>query len=225
MKIKHTFLMVFLFTISMSIAQTITTETLLKEMVDRDKIARYPSQDFRLKQHSSYDRKSVSPEEAKGWFANSDFNNQSSSKNFIRVEMNAQGEKEWVMMDHQGAGALVRVWMPNKGLSETTLRFYFDGEEKPSIETNLYTFFNGEGEVPYPFAHKSLLSIVSFFPMAYAKSCKITASKKPYFFQYTFREYTKGTAIKTFELADLKKQACQRNRRGVAPPSKCNQRR
>ena len=48
-----------------------------------------------------------------------------------------------------------------------------------------------------------MLSAVSFFPIAYAKGCKITVSKKPFFFQYTFREYTEGTEIKTFELADL----------------------
>ena len=32
-------------------------------------------------------------------------------KNFIRTEENS-GQKEWVLMDHRGAGAIVRTWMP-----------------------------------------------------------------------------------------------------------------
>jgi len=208
MKIKHIFLMVFLFAISASIAQTISTASLLKEMIDRDKIAHYPTNDFRLKQHSSYNRASKTPKDKTGWFANSDFTapntKEGPNNRFIRTELNEKGEKEWVLMEHLAPGALVRVWMPVKEIEDITVRFYLDGEKTPRIETNLYNFFNGDGEIPYPFAHKSLMSSVSFFPIPYAKSCKITVSKKPFFFQYTFREYTDKADIKTFELSDIK---------------------
>jgi hypothetical protein len=35
-------------------------------MIDRDLVARYPEKDFRLKQHSSYNRDSKTPDEPKG---------------------------------------------------------------------------------------------------------------------------------------------------------------
>ena len=206
---KHITRIILVLFIGTTYAQTVTTESLLRDMIDRDKIANYPTNDFRLKQHSSYNRLSKTPEDTRGWFANSDFTSQGAKEGvndrFIRTELNAKGEKEWVLMEHLAPGALVRVWMPLNFVDKSTVRFYFDGEKTPRIETNLYNLFNGEGEIPYPFAHKSLMSAVSFFPIPYAKSCKITVSEKPFFFQYTFREYTDKANIKTFELADFEK--------------------
>ena len=66
----------------------ITIESLLNEMVNRDSLARFPETNFRLKQHSSYNRASVSPDDEAGWFANGDFNKGTKAKNFIRIEEN-----------------------------------------------------------------------------------------------------------------------------------------
>lgn len=57
----------------------ITLASLLKEMTDFDAVAKFPSPSYVLKQASSYDRRSVSPDKP-GWFANGDFNQ------FIRQE-------------------------------------------------------------------------------------------------------------------------------------------
>ena len=63
--------------VSCNDAETIITiESLLNEMVDRDAVARFPQSDYRLKQQSSYNRASVTPEDAEGWFINKDFNYQ-----------------------------------------------------------------------------------------------------------------------------------------------------
>ncbi|MFT3704462.1 MAG: hypothetical protein QM802_18985 [Agriterribacter sp.] len=59
--------------------EVITLKSLLKEMTDFDAVAKYPSPAYNLKQASSYDRKSISPD-MPGWFANADFNQ------FIREE-------------------------------------------------------------------------------------------------------------------------------------------
>ncbi len=80
----------------------ITITSLLQEMVNRDTVARFPQPDFRLKQDSSYNRASVTPDDAKGWFANKDYNSKDSDTNFIRVEEN-DGRKEWVLMEDKGA--------------------------------------------------------------------------------------------------------------------------
>ena len=53
-------------------AEPVSIESLLREMVDREQVARYPEQDFRLKQASSYNRASKTPEDPKGWFNNFD---------------------------------------------------------------------------------------------------------------------------------------------------------
>jgi hypothetical protein len=44
---------------------------------------------------------------------------------------------------------------------------------------------------------------VNFFPIPYAKSCKVTTDQIPFFFQFTFREYDEGTPVKTFTMDDF----------------------
>ena len=182
-------------------APTVSIESLLGEMVDRDSIARYPQQNFRLKQASSYNRASKTPDDPKGWFNNIDRNEQ-----VVRID-EKDGKQEWVLMDHTGPGAIVRSWMPwhtqLKSGSDITLRIYLDGEETPALEGNLLGMFDGSGFVPFPFAHTSLRSAVSFFPITYGKSCKITTDAMPFFYQFTYRAYDEGTAIKTFRMEDF----------------------
>ena len=71
------------------VAREVSIESLLSEMVDRDSVARFPADNFRLKQASSYNRASKSPDDAKGWFNNKDHSGQ-----VIRVE--GEGDEERV---------------------------------------------------------------------------------------------------------------------------------
>jgi len=191
-------------------AGEVTVTSLLEEMVNRDQVARFPGNDFRLKQDSSYNRVSVKPEPPKneptGWFANSDFNTKPESGKFIRIETN-QGREEFVLMEDEGPGALVRSWMPwrsqNSGKTNAILRVYLDGEEDPVIEGNQFGLFQGKGLVPFPLAHESLRSAVSFFPIPYAKGCKVTVSECPFFFQFTYREYDDEVKVKSFTMEDF----------------------
>ena len=181
--------------------ESVSIQSLLQEMTDHDNVARFPEFNFRLKQASSYNRASKTPDDPKGWFNNMDRKGQA-----VRVD-EKDGEKEWVLMDHKGPGAIVRIWMPwhnqLKSGSESTLRFYLDGQEQPTIEGNLLGMFDGTGFVPPPFAHSSLRSAVSFFPIPYQKSCKITTDKEPFFYQFTYRAYDEGASIKTFTMDDF----------------------
>ncbi len=184
--------------------QPISVESLLTEMVNRDAVAEFPRHDFRLRQQSSYNRASQTPQEPEGWFANRDFNSDENSRNFVRVEEN-NGQKEWVLMEHEGAGAIVRSWMPYGGANDrdNQIRIYLDDSIEPVIEGHMLRTFDGRGLIPYPLAHQSLRSAVSFFPIPYAKRCKITTTKMPFFFQFTYREYDDDTAVETFKMEDF----------------------
>ena len=198
-------------------ADPVSIESLLHEMTDRDSVARFPETEFQLKQHSSYSRESKTPDDPEGWFMNHDFNNSPRDKNFIRIEEN-QGQKEWVLMDHQRPGTLARTWMPWRSqqgsTSDTRIRIYLDGAAEPALEGNMLGIFDGTGLIPYPLAHSSLRSAVSYFPIPYAKRCKVTTTKQPFFFQFTFREYPEGTPVKTFTMTDFVAAKASRKRLG-----------
>jgi hypothetical protein len=176
---------------------TVTMETLLNEMADRTEVARFPDESFRLINFSSYDRDSTSPDED-GWFDNTDRYGV-----YIRTEVN-EGRTEYVLLDHQAPGALVRSWMPwekpGYPASTSIMRVYIDGSSTPVIEGNPLELFDGTGFVPYPFAHPSLKSAVSFFPISYGKSCKITLDESPFFYIFTCREYTTNTVVESFTM-------------------------
>ena len=116
----------FLLLLSSACSSEITYESLLDEMTDRANISYYPSQPFTHKQFSSYNPESVSPGD-KGWFANFDMSH------FIRVEIN-QGRREFVLMDTEGPGAVVRWWMTFYKAQNGILRIYIDNDTVPLIE-------------------------------------------------------------------------------------------
>lgn len=193
-------------------AQEVSIESLLAEMVDRDAVSRFPQNNFRLKQHSSYNRASKTPADTVGWFTNHDFNRKEEDHNFIRIE-EYNGQKEWVLMEHDGPGAIVRTWMPflsaKKPGTTNVIKIYLDGSTEPVLKGNMLGLFDGTGLIPFPLAHQSLRSAVSFFPIPYQKSCKVTVTERPFFFQFTFREYDEGTEIKTFTMEDFEAAKAQ----------------
>ena len=70
-------------------AREVSFASLVQAMTNREALARFPLPRFRLRDQSSRDRLSSSPDDPKTWFANRD------AGNFIRVEEHA-GRKEWV---------------------------------------------------------------------------------------------------------------------------------
>ncbi|WP_282123106.1 glycoside hydrolase family 172 protein [Algibacter mikhailovii] len=212
MKFKSSFLcvLVIVFTTFTSAQneKKVSVESLLKDMVDRDAIARFPKTNFRLKQESSYNRASKTPEDTEGWFVNHDYNSKETDQNFIRIE-EINGKKEWVLMDHVGPGAIVRTWMPflkpDKPDTDIEIKIYLDGNNEPVFEGNMLGLLDGTSEIPYPLAHQSLRSAVSFFPIPYAKSCKITTNAMPFFYQFTYRVYDDYTHVKTLTKAGFNK--------------------
>ncbi len=189
--------------------ETIDLTSLLHEMVDRDQITRFPENGYKCLQASSYNRESVSPDKP-GWFADSD------GIGYIRIEEN-NGQKEWVIMEDNGPGVITKIWAVcfYYGLNDTTganIKFYLDGNPEPVINTNFFALVKGQDFVKAPFADESTRAGNLYFPIPYAKSCKITMDKKSFYNIINYRKYPKGTAVKTFtmeefeEIADVRKK-------------------
>lgn len=115
-----------------------------------------PKQYYTVKQFSSYDRKSISPNakdgkhvEKKGrdwskdWFANRDFTN------VIRIE-EKNGKNEFVLFDHKGLGAVVRFWQTGKNAGN--IKFYLNGNENPAIDMNGPDLIGSNGLIGKPFS-------------------------------------------------------------------------
>ncbi len=195
----------------------ISVESLLKEMTDRTAITNFPKNEYSLKQFSSYDRKSVSPDD-NGWWANADYTQ------FIREESNF-GRREFVLFDADGPGAIVRYWMTfaGEGASSGTLRIYIDNAENPVIEGNVLDILSGEKLAPEPLA-----TSVSpetdyqqrghnlYFPIPYAKHCKVTYEceavkfenkrwRPSIYYNINYRTYKNGVEVESFSMEALKK--------------------
>jgi len=168
-------------------AAEVTTESLLSEMIDLGGLAEFPDPPFTCKQFSSYDRGAVSPEE--NWFANGD------AGHYLRTEEN-DGRTEYVMMDAEGPGAVVRIWSANP---QGTLRIYIDGGEEPALEAPMQNLLGGWVKgIPKPIAGERSRGWNCYFPFPYAKHCKVTSDQGGFYYHVNYRTYEKGTEVKSF---------------------------
>lgn len=175
--------------------QPVTTRSLLREMTDLRRMAEFPSPAFTTHQASSYDRRSRSAGN-EAWFANDDWGQ------FIRVE-DRSGRKEQVMMDAQGPGAVVRIWSANPS---GTLRIYLDGSDSPTIEAKMEDLLDGKiAGMPEPLAGVRARGHNLYFPIPYARSCKITCDEGRPYYVVNYRTYAPGTPVQTFSNANLRR--------------------
>jgi hypothetical protein len=171
---------------------TITTELLLGEMTDLAGLAEFPSPAYLCRQFSSYDRASKSPDE--DWFANND------RGQHLRVEDHA-GRKEFVMMDAAGPGAIVRIWSANPS---GMVRVYLDGGEQPVLEASATELLGGDYPgLPKPLAGTRARGWNLYFPIPYARHCKVTVDRGDLYYHVNYRTYEPGTHVETFQLDQL----------------------
>lgn len=191
--------------------QPVTLESLLKEMADRENLARYPDPWYTTRQFSSYDRDAVEPGDP-SWFANWD------RSMFIREEEN-DGRKEYVMYETDGPGAVVRFWMTfaGPGAGEGILRFYFDHETEPTIRGDALEIISGGKLVGAPLS-SSVSPLTDYkmrghnlyLPLPYASHLKITYESEnikdagattggeAVYYNINYRTYEGGTQVTTF---------------------------
>lgn len=205
MKLRVPFIIVFIFLSARGASgqAKVTVASLLKELISYDAAAQWPAFPYTAKQASSYDRRSVSPDSA-GWYANAD------QGQYIRKEQKG-GHEEWVMMDADGPGAIVRFWLTTFKRNGT-IRIYFDHQNIASIEIPAYDLM----KIGLPLGRGLLLPHSSYqplekggstlyLPLPYAKHCKVTLEdqdiepKQPRYYQINYRSYQPSTVVQTFD--------------------------
>ena len=203
----------------------VTIASLLDEMVDEDELAKLPQYAYKTLQASSYSRKSVS-ENKEGWFDNAD------ASQFIREEVN-EGRKEYVLMEVEGPGVIVRFWSTwhAQKFSMGTLRIYFDNASSPQIEGRIDEIISSNKYVGATLSQK----VASFqenggwfeghnlyFPLPYAKHCKVTYEKAEesvddvLYYQINYRRYAPEVSVETYQKGDWESGKFQRNIKAVS---------
>jgi len=215
--------------------ETITLGSLLDEMTNREGLTYFPQPDYSVKQFSSYDRLSKSPD-SEGWYANRDYTH------FIREEDN-NGRREFVLFDAEGPGAVVRYWMTfaGAGASEGILRIYIDNQEDPVVEDNVLKVLSGGllageplGTSVSPLSDYQRRGHNLYLPIPYDKHCKITYEcdsiviteerRRPsVYYNINYRIYDPGTPVESFskevleQSKDLIGLTCQKLLESEAP--------
>lgn len=221
----------------------VTIGTLLKELIDRDAVARYPELEYKSASFSSYDRASRS--KTQNWFANGDNNW------FLRHET-VSGRDEFVLFDADGPGAITRWWMTFAGANGGAggLRVYIDDNPNPVIVGTPFNVVSGEKITSSPLASSiSQLTPVGqrghnlFYPIPYSRHCKITycsydlnsdgnghvTSSECIYYNIEYRTYAPGTTVESYseknktKYSNLEKAAVKALRNPGDIPSSSNQ--
>jgi hypothetical protein len=193
--------------------RTITLQSLLREMTDRNELTYLPGQPYQLKQASSYNRKTVEPGN-RDWFANADMSY------FVRVD-SFENRREFVLFDQDGPGAIVRWWMTFWRAQYGTLRIYLDNDSIPELEGAPFKLISGQMLVPAPFSESVPEGAPMeerghnlYLPIPFAQHCKVTYECDSLrlqdghyfpdvFYNIGYRQYPEGTRVQTFSKAVL----------------------
>lgn len=179
----------------------VSFETLVRELTDLERLTRFPNPEYSTRQFSSYDQRSKNPNVPtdEDWFANGD------RGQHLRVE-ERNGQQEWVLMDAEGPGAIVRFWSANPG-DAGVVRIYLDNRKDPIVEMPLTDLLGGAA-MPFvaPISGERSRGWNSYLPIPYAKHCKVTTSKRDFYYQINYRTYSKGAKVQTYKGRLTKKQ-------------------
>ena len=173
--------------------------SLLEEMTDLGRLALFPDPPYVTRQCSSYDRASTDSAVLtdENWFANGD------RGQFLREEQHGD-LTEYVMMDAEGPGVIVRIWSADPD-DAGHIRIYFDGNPDPAIDMPLSEMLGGAKE-PFlsPIAGTRARGWNSYLPIPYAKHCKVTATQRDFYYHINYRAYPAGVDVETFSLLEAK---------------------
>jgi len=205
---------------------TITTGTLLEEMADLARLARWPDPAYRTIQFSSYDRRSTTSE-APGWFSNADGFGGEPIPGFLKVLQEPRDGQAglYLLAEVTGPGAIVRGW--SAGM-DGVLRVYLDpagGELDPDKgvpiwEGPAYDFLARRSSQYLKLAGLELdpgdafsQEDADYLPIPFARGLRVTWEGKLselHFYHLQVRLYPRGTLVRTLDpKGDLKEFEAQ----------------
>ncbi|MEX0720085.1 MAG: glycoside hydrolase family 172 protein [Balneolaceae bacterium] len=207
--LSHVFLFFFA---TAGFSQTVTTGSLIKEMVNLEKLAENPVPFYRTIQFSSYDRSSDQPD-GPGWYANSDGFGKEPIPNFEEIleEPNEEGVGTYLLCDIEGPGAIVRGWTARM---DGILKVYLDNSETPVYEgparpflQNTYNIFSEETDIDSEIYNNTFSQRdAGYFPMPYAEHLRIEWTgniDNLHFYYLQVRVYEEATQVQTFQSEDI----------------------
>ena len=122
------------------------------------------------------------------------------------ITLDPQGH---VLAEMDGPGCVVRIWSANPK-DAGKIRIYLDWAAMPVIEAPLEallggkwkTTIDGKKTIPFPdpLACERSRGFNLYFPIAYARHCKITIDRPSIYYHVDYRTYAKGTEVETFSL-------------------------
>jgi hypothetical protein len=184
-------------------APNVSFADLLGQVTNLDRLAEFPEPYYLTRMASSFDRRSTDPaiQNETNWLANTDFVNRTDLQQFVRIETR-DGRKEYVLMDEEGPGAIVRIWSA-QAEKAGDVRIYLDGSATPTIEMPLTNMLGG-ASFPFvsPLSGVRSLGWNCNLPIPYARHCKVTTSRAEdtYWYQITYRVYPSATVVEPFSL-------------------------
>jgi hypothetical protein len=128
---------------------------------------------------------------------------------------------------------VVRIWSANPE-DAGTIRIYLDGAAKPVIEAPMTALLSGKWLIdqpgaqapdgkkwtpfPEPLAHEASRGFNLYFPIAYARHCKITVERPDIYYHVDYRIYPQGTHVETLRLRDLESAGGGRIAKALSGP-------
>ncbi len=194
----------------------VNTGSLVLEMTDLARLAKFPEPAYATVQFSSFDHRSTTPGGPE-WFANGDGFGSEPVPAFEAVLKPQDGETpgEYLVCDVEGPGAIVRVWTARIA---GTVRMYLDGASEPVFDGPAEQFFMRPydawkaraGFEPELLENTFYQRNAAYCPIPFAQRCRIVWSGKlsdTHFYHLEVRKYAAGTMVKTFAPDDLKTYA------------------
>ncbi|MFA6127822.1 MAG: glycoside hydrolase family 172 protein [Bacteroidales bacterium] len=216
--LKSLIFAVILITFQLVQGQEVATESLIRELTDLKKLAEYPNPGYKSVQYSSYDRRTVSPDQ-QGWFANDDGFGGEPIPGFLKVikKPDSKGVGEYLICDVKGPGAVVRLWTAQIA---GDLMVWLDQDKEP--------VYNGPAEPFFLHTYEAFLkekekaewtgsinqNMASYYPVPFAKGCKMVWKgdlSQLHFYHVQLRLYDEGTRVKTFAVKDIDKNIKELN--------------
>ncbi len=133
-----------------------------------------------------------------------------------------QQDSLYVIFDQEGPGCVYRIWIRNlPAAGNRTIKFFFDDEPVPTINTNINTLFSGlYQDFQAPLVGNGNVSSggdYCYLPLPFAQHLKIALTGTSLPHQIAYHLYPTGTTIQTYSGADPSAVVAQWQSTGADP--------